>query len=299
MFHPVLFEVHSLKLIAAHVIVKSKYSLHLSEDDLRVGDPSAVAASCKFKEVTYAELATFQVQPGCNNLKALLTNLRFQMDLDKFLEEVRNGLYPLIAFAPLARQTTRLNPSASLAAVTGDSRSLLSVAPTQDAPPSPTIGTPTTSRAPLGSIETAGSTTTADESQSTPSRLSVEPTTARDGLLNGVDEGYHTAQSVIGSSGGMAIVTAVPSDRPESRHVIQINATLNGSYLKLLLTLDDLMNRMLTTEITGNDSAEDLASELVRYGFVCEVREEKVAVLNSSYLFRATLTGYGTRSPAR
>lgn len=61
LFHPVLFEVHSLKLIAAHVIVKSKYSLHLSEDDLRVADPSAVGASCKFKEVTYAELSTFQV----------------------------------------------------------------------------------------------------------------------------------------------------------------------------------------------------------------------------------------------
>lgn len=62
LFHSILFEVHSLKLIAAHAIAKSKFGEHLSEDDLRVPDAKQVAATCKFKEVTYEELPTFQVR---------------------------------------------------------------------------------------------------------------------------------------------------------------------------------------------------------------------------------------------
>ena len=60
LFHPVLFEVHSLKLVAAHVMVSSKIYEHLSEDDLRVQDTSKIALSLRGHDFTYAELENIQ-----------------------------------------------------------------------------------------------------------------------------------------------------------------------------------------------------------------------------------------------
>lgn len=83
LFHRVLFEVHSLKLLAAHVIVDSKKYDDFSESIFRVADTEKVVATAKLKE-----LAPDQVP-------------NFQIDLEKFLDDVRNGIYPLTAFAPL------------------------------------------------------------------------------------------------------------------------------------------------------------------------------------------------------
>lgn len=46
---------------------------------------------------------------------------------------------------------------------------------------------------------------------------------------------------------------------------------MEGNYLKAVLRLDDNMNRQLTTEIHKDDNADDLASDLVECGFICEV----------------------------
>ncbi|KAF1629637.1 UNVERIFIED_CONTAM: Nuclear receptor-binding protein, partial [Eudyptes robustus] len=80
LFHQALFEVHSLKLLAAHAIVNSKLIDHLGEEDLRVQDSTRIVATSHYKQLAYCELSTFQI------------------DLDKFLEDVKNGIYPLIAF---------------------------------------------------------------------------------------------------------------------------------------------------------------------------------------------------------
>lgn len=61
LFDDALFEVHSLKLLAAHAIVDTKLIDHLADDDLRVQDSSSVVATSKFRQVKYCELSTFQV----------------------------------------------------------------------------------------------------------------------------------------------------------------------------------------------------------------------------------------------
>ncbi|VDO60745.1 unnamed protein product [Heligmosomoides polygyrus] len=90
LFHPVLFEVHSLKLLAAHKIVDSKFFDDLPADAFRVADIEKVAAVTR-KESGVREMAYCQVPA-------------FQHDLEKIVEDVRNGIYPLTAFAPLAHQ---------------------------------------------------------------------------------------------------------------------------------------------------------------------------------------------------
>ncbi|KAK6731839.1 hypothetical protein RB195_007974 [Necator americanus] len=97
LFHPILFEVHSLKLLAAHKIVDSKLFDDLPEDAFRVQDVEKVAAVAK-REAGVREMAYCQVPA-------------FQHDLEKIVEDVRNGVYPLTAFAPLAHQPLKTNLS--------------------------------------------------------------------------------------------------------------------------------------------------------------------------------------------
>uniref|UniRef100_A0A0M3I886 Protein kinase domain-containing protein n=1 Tax=Ascaris lumbricoides TaxID=6252 RepID=A0A0M3I886_ASCLU len=97
LFHTVLFEVHSLKLLAAHRVVASKLNDSLNEDRLRVKNPGLVAATSKFREMAFCQVPAFQV------------------DLEKFLDDVSNGIYPLTAFAPLAHQPRLASSASSLA----------------------------------------------------------------------------------------------------------------------------------------------------------------------------------------
>ncbi|KJH42168.1 hypothetical protein DICVIV_11856 [Dictyocaulus viviparus] len=90
LFHPILFEVHSLKLLSAHKIVDSKIFDDLPADAFRVPDIEKVAAVAR-RECAVREMAYCQVPA-------------FQHDLEKIVEDVRNGIYPLTAFAPLAHQ---------------------------------------------------------------------------------------------------------------------------------------------------------------------------------------------------
>lgn len=98
--------------------------------------------------------------------------------------------------------------------------------------------------------------------------------------LSDRDEGYHTAQSIImGSSsfsGGVAPITNTnaANDRGfsgETRLIQHMQASVDGSSLQVLLRLDDQMNRQLTTEISEDDTAENLVIELVQHGFISEV----------------------------
>lgn len=58
----------------------------------------------------------------------------------------------------------------------------------------------------------------------------------------------------------------------ETRLILKMEASVTGSSLKVLLQLDDNMNRQLVTEIASSDTADTLVSELVHYGFISEVR---------------------------
>lgn len=89
LFHPILFKIHPLKLLAAHKIVK----LHLNEDlpseYFQIVDPDRIAATSKFREMSYGDVA------AC------------QQDLEKFIKDVKNDVYPMTTF-PTFEQPTKL-----------------------------------------------------------------------------------------------------------------------------------------------------------------------------------------------
>ncbi|XP_034868003.1 nuclear receptor-binding protein 2 isoform X4 [Mirounga leonina] len=77
----------------------------------------------------------------------------------------------------------------------------------------------------------------------------------------------------------------------ETRKVIQMQCNLERSedkarwHLTLLLVLEDRLHRQLTYDLLPTDSAQDLATELVHYGFVHEDDRTKLAAfLESTFL---------------
>lgn len=85
LFHPVLFEVHSLKLLAAHTLVKNPASVNesMTEEAIhRYYGNNAVMASLNTEAKCY-RLSDFPVHEK----------------LEKFMEDVKYGIYPLTAFA--------------------------------------------------------------------------------------------------------------------------------------------------------------------------------------------------------
>uniref|UniRef100_A0A3Q1B6G6 Protein kinase domain-containing protein n=1 Tax=Amphiprion ocellaris TaxID=80972 RepID=A0A3Q1B6G6_AMPOC len=86
LFHRVLFEVHSLKLLAAHCLINNQYLLpeNCVEEKTKSFDPNAVMAEIKHDDRQGVQLKYSHVSP---------------LELDKFLEDVKNGIYPLMNFA--------------------------------------------------------------------------------------------------------------------------------------------------------------------------------------------------------
>ncbi|CAG9861891.1 unnamed protein product [Phyllotreta striolata] len=87
LFHPLLFEVHSLKLLAAHCLVRK--SANISEtitDELmqRWYGPDVIVAEMKRRS------------GECVQMK--MANITVTEKLEKFVEDVKNGIYPLTAF---------------------------------------------------------------------------------------------------------------------------------------------------------------------------------------------------------
>ncbi|XP_050001128.1 nuclear receptor-binding protein 2 isoform X1 [Alexandromys fortis] len=199
LFHRVLFEVHSLKLLAAHCFIQHQYLMpeNVVEEKTKAMDLHAVLAEMP--------------QPHGPPMQWRYSEVSF-LELDKFLEDVRNGIYPLMNFAA-AR--------------------------------------------PLG----------------LPRVLAPPP---------------EEAQKV-------KTPTPEPFDS-ETRKVVQMQCNLERSedkarwHLTLLLVLEDRLHRQLTYDLLPTDSAQDLAAELVHYGFLHEDDRTKLAAfLETTFLkYRGT-----------
>jgi nuclear receptor-binding protein len=84
LFHPVLFEVHSLKLLAAHSLVKN---------------PGAESMTDEAIHKYYGNNTIMASLSVCNEDKCYrLTDFPVHEKLEKFMEDVKYGIYPLTAF---------------------------------------------------------------------------------------------------------------------------------------------------------------------------------------------------------
>ena len=106
LFHPLLFEVPSLRLIAMHQLianmqseaVKTNAEVTFNDNDFR-READFVIATCGHEEASSAK----QVQFKYSSLA--------QFDPNKYYEDVRNGIYPLTAYG--LSQPVKTLPSSS------------------------------------------------------------------------------------------------------------------------------------------------------------------------------------------
>ncbi|KAG8195973.1 hypothetical protein JTE90_028947 [Oedothorax gibbosus] len=100
LFHPVIFEVHPLKLLSAHVIVNSTI---YQPDQLT---DEAFRTRCNGQSDILAYVPYRGGNPGPSVAKTSAQKL----EVEKFLDDVRNGIYPLTSYAashpPIIQQGT-------------------------------------------------------------------------------------------------------------------------------------------------------------------------------------------------
>lgn len=84
LFHPLLFEVHSLKLLAAHCLVKSAANISETITD-------ELMQKLYGPDVVVAEVVQ-------HNQQVRMCDVPVAEKLEKFVEDVKNGIYPLTAF---------------------------------------------------------------------------------------------------------------------------------------------------------------------------------------------------------
>ncbi|XP_067852735.1 nuclear receptor-binding protein 2-like [Heptranchias perlo] len=186
LFHRVLFEVHSLKLLAAHSFIDNQHLMQENcvEEMTKRINPSAVKA-----EIRHMNRAG--VQWTYSHVSAL--------ELDKFLEDVKNGIYPLMAFS--SDRPHHLFWAETLIPQTTES-----------------VKSPTTEEHEL-----------------------------------------------------------------ETRKVIQMQCHLELHedntrwHLTLFLKLDDTLHRQLSCDLLPSEGSQELAQELVRYGFISQDDCQKLA----------------------
>lgn len=89
LFHPIIFEVHSLKLLAAHSVVRfaSYQSDQLTDEALR----------SRFKP--QEDIVAFVPLKGRKTGPQISRTDSQNVELEKFLDDVRTGIYPLTAYA--------------------------------------------------------------------------------------------------------------------------------------------------------------------------------------------------------
>ena len=111
LFHPLLFEVHSLKLLAAHALVNSTANISDTISDevvQRLYGPDVVVAEVKHVD-----------RPG---VQMRMCDVPVTEKLEKFVEDVKYGIYPLTAFK--ARQPPPPRPRAVSPEVTESVKSV-------------------------------------------------------------------------------------------------------------------------------------------------------------------------------
>ncbi|CAF0768953.1 unnamed protein product [Didymodactylos carnosus] len=266
LFHPALFEIPSLKLLAVHSLV----------DDLR-GKPdrsmsSTIQASGDkiFAEILHKDGS----KPTVVTLKDCPS-----FELDKLLEDVQNGLYPLTAYSllfPRKRSSTVENISFHTNLVSSNNM------PNTNSNPD-IINTSTANKARGGNT--------------------IERS------LSSVNDGDHQMPSMtsLSNSSTETTKTQVPIDfDKENRRIIDIQCKLKIKDTGLCLLFisvkfQDRLQRDMTAEIDQDETPDVIAKELLELGLIHEsdyARVEQSIIRTLSTTQRSNGTGGDTNTMA-
>uniref|UniRef100_A0AAZ3P3H5 Nuclear receptor-binding protein n=1 Tax=Oncorhynchus tshawytscha TaxID=74940 RepID=A0AAZ3P3H5_ONCTS len=246
LFHQALFEVPLLKLLAAHCIVSHQHMIpeNALEDMTKNMDLNLVIV--EVKDGVQMKLSQFPA-----------------LELDKFLEDVRNGIYPLTAFG-----------------VPGPKQ------PEQEAVKSPIVPPSVKSPTP----EPAEMETRKVSPKGGGGSTELENRKVRPKGGGGSTELENRKVSPKGGGGSTELENRKVSPKGgggstemETRKVLQMQCNIEPvdegakHHLTLLLKLEDKLNRHLSCDLLPNENVQELAVELVQLGFISEGDQPRLA----------------------
>ncbi|CAF0823593.1 unnamed protein product [Adineta ricciae] len=289
LFHPALFEIPSLKLLSVHSLaddIRSKPDRsfvspfhHLSLSDQIFAESESVREGVKPVIFTYKDCPSF--------------------DLDKLLEDVQNGLYPITAYHLLFPTNSTLN--------------LLIKSPVSDK----TIPTSSSlsSFQPSTLMNTDSDSTTPIQSITDPSQfhsINANDSNSNAAFTNGVksrattssyerttsttnDADHHTNDSsttLMNSSSSTASLSN--SNEKENRRIIDIQCKIKtketrSSLLFISVKFQDRLQRDMTAEIESDETPSGIAKELLELGLIHESDYARVEQ-SIDKAFNATIT---------
>ncbi|KAM6349894.1 nuclear receptor-binding protein 2 isoform 3-T3 [Podargus strigoides] len=305
LFHRVLFEVHSLKLLAAHCFINNQYLMpeNVVEEKIKELDLNMVMAEIR--------------REGRPGAQWRYSEVSF-LELDKFLEDVRNGIYPLMNFAvsrPHALPRALSQPQEDPQKVKTPTPEPFDVETRKYPGCGPGCCWPGHVAAHV--LPAAHHDPRVFPAE--PVKLSCQPRSpspcpcwglfpprGRSWLLSFAD--MHWGDRAVGHphpgrAQAWRFVQQRPApelrrqrsdrsvpgsrercgDRPGTFEVVQMQCSMELNedktqwHLTLLLILEDKLHRQLSYDLLPTDNSKDLATELVHYGFIHEDDCEKLA----------------------
>lgn len=285
LFHPIIFEVPCLKVICANKILNNSstgYSLEQIEEEFN-----------KKMQNTQGIIAEIHRLNGTNEVRRICDLSKLNTEyLEKFFEEVRNGVYPLYAFSAIKTKISKYMKMKRNSTF----KNLVENAMSLNATKEPTNG--------CGERDGAGKQPEHNETAEATGEsghLRVEPNDTAE--LSRTDdpeyeEDEYDQEEETGSQNedyeGRCENCSNDSYEEETRRIEHIEITLSSLTtgqvrikndklfcLDLLLKLDDKMNRKLSCSLSSQcDNGMVLSNELVANGFI-----NSVGLRSSDFLF--------------
>ncbi|KAG1665822.1 Nuclear receptor-binding protein [Nymphon striatum] len=263
LFHAVLFEVHSLRLLSAHILVNNpNYVPEMLPDMKSAVNKSEEDGSTIGAEIMHKDGKSYKFKVEDAPL----------LELEKFLEDVKNGVFPLTAMA------------------------LPQSKPTQPRAASPEVAETVKQDTPeIGDVE----------SRRVMDMMCNANVSEEDGALWSImatisnipaDVAIQWIPSQVGIAGNEKADYLAKT--ATCLGPIQVQMTSLSSYLgkvsssnseiTLLLKMDDQVNRQLSGKLEGSDTAHSLADELVFNGLINDADRESVTDLIEEALTNGT-----------
>ncbi|CAF3563376.1 unnamed protein product [Rotaria sp. Silwood1] len=283
LFHPALFEVPSLKLL----------SIHSLADDIRLNsDRSFVAPTINpiSNEQVFAEL-----ESNREGVKPIIYTYKDcpSFDLDKFIEDVQNGLYPITAYhllyptrSSLTGTTKSTNTNRNSTSSTSSLSSSISTTIENDLISSVQTITDSSKLLSNNINDTNLSTMISNGTKSRAGTIVTGTKHERSSSIANENE-HHRRESALTSTGTNNNTTTTTTtsvtntDEKENRRIIDVQCKIKTKETGLCLLFisvkfQDRLQRDMTAEIEQDETPNNIAKELLDLGLIHENDYERV-----------------------
>ncbi|CAF1286115.1 unnamed protein product [Rotaria sordida] len=276
LFHPALFEIPSLKVLSVHSLA----------DDIRLNPDRSFVVPAIYpisNDQVFAE-----IESNREGVKPIIYTYKDcpSFDLDKLIEDVQNGLYPITAYHLLyptrSSLTGATKPTHTNRIFTSSASSVSSsISTTTENDLMPSIQTITDSSKLLSNnINDSNSSTIINNGTKSRNGTTLTTTKNERSLSIAGDNERYRRDSVLSSTGtnnnNTTITSITNTDEKENRRIIDIQCKIKTKETGLCLLLisvkfQDRLQRDMTAEIEQDETPHNIVKELLELGLIHEI----------------------------